>query len=127
LIVAPIIFLFYSFPGFAVLNRAGCRRLFQKATQAAISRIDRIPDSGEVPFPARFCCASGRGVARGGGSRKLGNAGGLRYVADPNGKAGVRWPHELFADIRLFTHSHASAHNRSRTLYFGGSFGDRKP
>jgi hypothetical protein len=51
---------------------------------------------------------------RAGSERKLGNPGRLNYVADPGGNAEVRWRHDL------------SARNRSRIMYFGGSFADRK-
>jgi hypothetical protein len=98
----------------------------------ALSRIDRTLTPGAIRFSARFCCASGRGVARVGGQRKLGNPGRLNYVAGPGGNAGVRWHHDLFAYNRLFAHNRlsahnrVSAHNRSRIMYFGGSFGDCK-
>jgi hypothetical protein len=86
----------------------------RKATHGAMSPIFARLRSGAIGFSARFCCASGHGVARVGGWRKLGNPGGLNYVADPGGNAGVRWRHEL------------SARNRSRIMFFGGSFADRK-
>jgi hypothetical protein len=40
-----------------------------------------------ISFSAISCCIAGRGVARIGKKRKLGNRGRLNYVADPDGIA----------------------------------------